>query len=118
MKLIGKIVHGRGVGTSFGVPTANLEVSSPLPERGVYSARFTVGGKSYPSVVNVGNCPTFSVDKETVEAHIIGLNDDIYGESAEIELIERIRGIIKFPSENELRSQIEKDIKYTLSRYS
>lgn len=111
----GKVVHGRGVGRTFFVPTANIEVASVkfLPMDGVYASVARVDGREYYSVTNIGTKPSFDDFTRTVECHIIGLKSDIYDKEITVELIRYLRPIQKFSSVDKLRAQIEKDEKWS-----
>ena len=81
--LRGRIVHGKGLGRTVGMPTANLETvpGSVIPSEGVYASRVFLRSGEYIGVTNIGPRPT--VDRSparTVETNIIGFDDDIYGE--------------------------------------
>ncbi|MBQ4072633.1 MAG: riboflavin biosynthesis protein RibF [Clostridia bacterium] len=108
----GEVVHGRGVGATYGLPTANLNVGDDkvLPLDGVYDTRVLVGKEWYKGVTNVGTCPTFDFHKRTVETHILDFDADIYGEIIRVEFVERIRCVVKFNSLEELKEQIHNDI--------
>lgn len=107
-----EVVHGRGVGATYGLPTANLNISEDkvLPLEGVYDTRVCVGGKWFKGVTNVGTCPTFDFYRRTVETHILDFDMDIYGEIIRVEFVERIRCVVKFNSLEELKAQIHNDI--------
>ena len=111
--LTGKVVHGKALGRTVGMPTANIEVqdTSLLPECGVYATRISVGDKTYKAVTNIGLRPT--VDNEpqiTVEAHILDFEGDIYGENVVLEVHRFLRPIQKFGSLEEVHAQVKKDI--------
>ena len=61
----GTVVHGRGEGTAFGFPTANVEcaVEACLPAEGVYAAVALVDGHAWPTAVNVGKPRTFGGER-------------------------------------------------------
>lgn len=111
----GSVVHGRGVGHTFSVPTANVEVSPIkfLPTDGVYASVAIVGEREYYSVTNIGSKPSFGDFTRTVECHIIGLESDIYDKEITVELIKYLRPIRKFNSVDKLRAQIEEDEKWS-----
>lgn len=123
-ELEGKVAPGFHVGSKMGFPTANL---NPLPRalvpaRGVYSALAFVGGYDtpYPAMVNIGHRPTFdgtssASEHQTVEAHLIGLDKDIYSCPLRLEFTGRLRDEIKFSSVDQLRMQLEKDKTATLA---
>ncbi len=111
--LKGKVVHGKALGRTVGMPTANIEVldAQIMPECGVYDTRITIAGRIYPAVTNIGTRP--SVDDEqrvTVEAHILDFDEDIYGEDVILEVLQFLRPIQKFGSLEEVQMQVAKDI--------
>ena len=108
----GDVIHDRGVGKSFGLPTANIRVDSRklLPADGVYDTRALIDGKALPAVTNIGSRPTFNEGKPAFETHIIDFYDDIYEKELTVVFIERIRGIFRFDSKEELKNQILSDI--------
>lgn len=111
--LTGKIVHGKGLGRTVGMPTANLQYDdkSVLPECGVYATRIIRNEKSYKGVTNIGTRP--SVDGEcyiTVETYIIDFEEDIYGETVRLEIHDFLRPIQKFDGIEEVYAQVKKDI--------
>ena len=110
--LPGKVVHGRGVGRTFGVCTANVDVDSDfvLPGDGVYITKIFVNDTAYPSLTNIGFKPTFGLDFRTVEVHIPDFDGDLYGEAVRLEFIDYLRSEAAFSSADELKNQIEKDI--------
>ena len=105
--------RGRGIGTRLLVPTVNLAAyDGLLPAFGVYVTQLTVGGRSFQAVTNVGNRPTFGEASFAVESHILDFEPMELGEetSIELEFLVRLRGEIKWPSPEELKTQILRDI--------
>ncbi len=111
--LTGEVVHGKGLGRTVGMPTANLHISNAeLPPAGVYAGRVKIGSKVYCSVTNIGQRP--SVDQEqqvTVESFILDFHEDIYGHKVELELVKYLRPVQKFPDLEAVSKQVKKDIK-------
>ena len=123
-ELEGRVMQGFHVGHEIGFPTANLQVSpqAVMPAPGVYAAIGYIEGadKGYPAMVNIGLRPTFEgTPKEathlTVEAHIIGMDDDIYGRLVRLEWTRRLRDERRFASVEELKDQLQRDREDTLS---
>lgn len=116
--IAGEVAKGRGDGHKLGFPTANLQPDSDIliPESGVYAAEaMTQDGKCYRSVVNIGKAPTISLDLPvTVEAHIIGFSEDIYGERLQLEFIARLRDEKRFSGLTELKAAIATDVEKAL----
>ncbi len=108
----GKIVHGKGVGHTFGCPTINIEIPDGklLPARGVYFTLCKAGDMLFPSVTNIGVCPTFGGEKLTCENHLLDVNCDLYGESAEIIFLRFRRSEMKFSSPEALYKTVREDI--------
>ncbi|WP_311476760.1 bifunctional riboflavin kinase/FAD synthetase [uncultured Gulosibacter sp.] len=116
----GTVVHGAKRGRELGFPTANLDpatVEGLIPADGVYAGWFRVGGKVYPTAVSVGNNPTFEgVPQRQVEAHLLDVDLDLYGESVDIAFVQRIRGMEKFPSLDALIERMSHDVAETRTR--
>lgn len=110
--LIGEVVHGKGLGRTVGMPTANLQViMGDLPATGVYATRIQIGDKFYDSVTNIGRRPSVDQDKQiTVETYILDYHEDIYGKNVMLEVCRFLRPVRKFHSLEEVRKQVEKDI--------
>jgi riboflavin kinase / FMN adenylyltransferase len=78
-----------------------------VPGHGVYAA----WAHGHPAAVNVGVRPTFETGRGLlVEAHLIGFDGDIYGETLRIAFLERLRGEKRFDSVDELVAQMNRDV--------
>ena len=111
--LSGVIEHGRALGRTVGMPTANLRVDAgePLPPDGVYATVTRLPEGKYMGLTNIGPKP--SVDdsgRVTVETYLFDFAGDIYGERCDLEIHFRIRGIRKFADLDAVRAQVERDI--------
>jgi riboflavin kinase / FMN adenylyltransferase len=105
----GEVVTGDRRGRELGMPTANLvpDERYVVPGHGVYAA----WAHGYPAAVNVGVRPMFETGRGLrVEAHLIGFQGDIYGETLRIAFLERLRGEKRFESVDELVAQMERDV--------
>ena len=113
--------HGRQLGRTIGIPTANL-VAPPhvlLPKRGVYAAKITLpDGRAFGGVTNGGVRPTVNNGQDvTVEPWILDFDGDLYGQAIRVEFFRRLRDERKFESLDALRSQIETDAVKTREAY-
>ena len=104
----GRVVKGMQNGTRMGIPTANIEYTDNMliPHTGVYAGFTLIDGERYPSIINIGNNPTFGADKITVESHILDFKGDLYDKVICVEFIKRIRGEKRFYSVAALKAQI------------
>ncbi len=113
--ITGKVVEGAGRGKDLGFPTANLDVSDTLvvPRDGVYFGTVSImdnNGSSLPSIINIGDNPTFKDSKKWIETYIMDFSKNIYNMKIKIRFLKRIRDEIKFKNGRELTAQIRKDI--------
>ena len=113
--------HGRQLGRTIGIPTANL-VAPPhvlLPRRGVYAAKITLpDGRAFGGVTNVGVRPTVNNGQDvTVEPWILDFDGDLYGQAIRVEFYRRLRDERKFESLDALKAQIETDAGKTREAY-
>ena len=115
----GKVIHGEKRGRTIGFPTANLELSEDyLPiKRGVYLVKVTILDSHYNGVMNVGYKPTFALGQTvTYEIFLLDFNHDIYGQIIQVELVDFLRGEVKFANIQELKVQISKDVQFAQKR--
>lgn len=89
---------------------ALYEPLKTVPADGVYAVEVEVLGRNYGGVCNIGTRPTVGAgNARTIETHILGFNDNIYGLDIRIRFIDRLREERRFSSMEELRMQIECD---------
>jgi riboflavin kinase / FMN adenylyltransferase len=105
----GEVVAGDRRGRELGMPTANLvpDERYVVPGHGVYAA----WAHGHPAAVNVGVRPMFQTGRGLlVEAHLIGFEGDLYGDTLRIAFLERLRGEKRFDSVDELVAQMNRDV--------
>jgi riboflavin kinase / FMN adenylyltransferase len=104
---------GRGYGTRYTVPTINLApYNELLPANGVYVTELELNGRTWQSVTNIGNRPTFGADSFAVETHILNFEPMPLDEETPVKLtfLHRLREERKWPSPEALKAQIAKDV--------
>lgn len=110
----GVVVHGKGAGRKFGMPTANLSVAPNklFPPHGVYGSISRFQGENHFGMTNIGLRPSDDdIPIPTIETFLLNFDRDIYGQKVFLELLVYIRGIRKFEGGlAEVRQQIDKDI--------
>ena len=117
--LSGKVSHGLGLGKKLGIPTVNLELNPKrfvLPS-GVYATVTEIGKDRFPSLTNVGVCPTFDAREIHTETLILNFNNNVYDESIRVYFIDFLRDEEKFSSAEELIMQINVDKNKTLKLF-
>ncbi len=113
--LTGKVVHGRRLGRTLGIPTANLLLPEGIvtPRFGVYACRAVIDGNVYPAVTNVGTRPTVSGTGITVEPWILDFEGDLYDREIMLEFYRFLRPETKFPDLSSLQQEIRKNAQET-----
>lgn len=109
----GIISHGKQLGRTLGMPTANLYPAEEklLPPYGVYYAKAVIGGKQYKAICNIGERPTVADGKRiSVETYLYDFWEDVYGKEMTVSLLEFKRPELKFEGIEALKRQMEKDI--------
>lgn len=109
----GHVEHGRKLGRTIGMPTANLapEHDKLLPPNGVYYSRVVIEDRSYKGISNVGCKPTVSNECVMgVETYLYDFTGDIYGRDISVQLLAFRRPEMKFDGVESLMTQMMKDI--------
>ena len=109
----GRVVHGRRLGRTLGMPTANLIPAEEklLPPNGVYYAKGIVDGKVYRAISNVGYKPTVSKERIMgIETYLYDFDGEIYDREIQVELLAFRRREQVFDNVEALRRQIAEDV--------
>lgn len=110
----GTVSRGRGLGKDLGFPTVNLDVDSLLiPGDGIYGGVYIHMGQVGPAAVSIGKSPTFPDGASEMEAHLVGWEGDLYGETVTIAFLRRLRSQRVFPDGKALSRQIALDVQET-----
>ena len=109
--LTGKVVSGRQLGRTIGIPTANVLIPEGvvIPKRGVYAGKCLVEGKTYLAVTNIGSRPTVEGHQVRAESWLLDFDGDLYGKEITLEFYGFLRPEQKFASLEELKGQIRQD---------
>lgn len=117
-RLEGVVVHGDKRGRDLGYPTANLQTTphSAIPADGVYAGWFLLDPYGEPrrfaAAVSIGTNPTFDGVERRVEAYVLDVDGfDVYGRSVALDLVERIRGQLRFESVDALVQRMGEDVR-------
>ncbi|MCR9119734.1 MAG: riboflavin kinase, partial [bacterium] len=69
--------------------------------------------ETYPAAIHIGPNPTFGEDAVKVEVHLIGYEGNLYNSWLQVEFLQRLRGIEKFDSVDQLTDQLASDVELT-----
>lgn len=111
----GVVERGDQRGRELGYPTANISgAGTGVPADGVYAGWLTVPGEGEPmaAAISVGTNPTFAGQRQRrVEAHVLDRSDlDLYDREVEVVFVERLRGMLRFDSAEELVAAMRADV--------
>jgi riboflavin kinase/FMN adenylyltransferase len=110
----GEVVKGDGRGRVIGYPTANISLGNRrklVPQRGVYAVRVIIEDSAPPfdAMMNIGFRPTFDGAGMRLEVHVFDMDRTLYGQSLQVEFVERIRDEVKFDGMESLTEQLKED---------
>ena len=114
----GEVFAGDQRGRLLGFPTANVAVPSGmcLPADGVYAGFYErPDGEVYGCAINLGRRPTFyeHADASLLEAHLLDVDVDLYGETARVRFQHFLRSERKFDGVDALITQLGLDVSST-----
>ena len=107
----GVVRHGDKNGRKLGFPTANIDMGSYLrPRYGIYAVKGRLpDGRVLNGAANIGIRPQFNPPKELLEPHFFDFDEDLYGQTIEVEFHAFLRGEAKYESMEALIKQIAAD---------
>lgn len=115
----GIVVRGRQLGRTLGFPTANLLLDTDLaPANGVYAALVALeDGRWFSGVANVGVSPTIEgATPLRLEVSLFDFDEDIYGDTIRVGLLDFLRSERKFDGLTALCAQLVRDGREAKSR--
>ena len=120
-KLTGRVIQGNRLGRTIGFPTANIEIACHYSStNGVYVARVQLqDGRKFQAMANLGHRPTVTdCGALWLEAHLFDFDEEIYGQTIEVDLVQKLREERRFESIEALRQQLTKDKQQTLKIFN
>ncbi len=120
-KLTGRVIQGNRLGRTIGFPTANIEIACHYSStNGVYAARVRLDdGREFQAMANLGHRPTVTdCGALWLEAHLFDFDEEIYGQTIEVDLVQKLREERRFESIEALRQQLTKDKQQTLKIFN
>ena len=115
----GRVKKGRQMGKKIGFPTCNINIKDYVVAKpGVYAVKIHQknNSKILKGIANLGYRPTFNQKKILLEVYIFNFYGNIYNKELIIEFIGFIRKEKKFKNINQLKKQINFDLKLAKKR--
>ena len=110
----GIVKKGRQQGKKIGFPTCNIDIKDyVISMPGVYAVRVKrkKTKKTLKGIANLGYRPTFNQKKILLEVHIFNFSGNLYDKYLSVEFIKFIRKEKKFNNVNQLKKQIQSDLR-------
>ena len=101
-------------GSKIGFPTCNIKLNDyVIAKPGVYAVNILINKnkKLLKGIANLGYRPTFNQKEILLEVHIFNFSRNLYNKHLTIEFIDFIRKEKKFKNINQLKKQINLDIR-------
>ena len=112
----GPVQRGDQRGRDLGYPTANVAATGAVPADGVYAGWLHgIEDQPLPAAVSVGTNPTFDGERDRrVEAYVLDRDDlALYDRVVTVELVEHVRGMVRFDGVDELLEAMAGDVART-----
>ena len=114
----GIVQKGRQQGKKIGFPTCNIDIKDyVISMPGVYAVNVKQKNskKSLKAIANLGYRPTFNQKKILLEVHIFNFSGNLYNKHLSVEFTKFIRKEKKFKKVDQLKKQIQSDLKVAKS---
>ena len=114
-EISGQVVSGEKRGRQLGFPTANLsEIKTLIPAEGVYAGVVNLNDHCFAAAIHIGTNPTFQDDQQKFEVHLLNFDGDLYNQELTVRLLQQIRPVNLFHSQEELQNQLKIDMKQVI----
>lgn len=106
------IVRGDQTGSRYVYPTINLDPSilSESIERGVYASLVKLADKTYQGALYFGPRVVKAETNDVLEVYLLDFAGETKVQSVNFTLAKHLRGVMDFPTLEDLRTQVTKDV--------
>jgi len=109
----GEVIHGAHLGREIGFPTANFFPPEGLVQLGdgIFVSLVVLAGEAEarPAMTYVGTRPTINSGVRQIETHLLDFDGDLYGQTIEVAMLEKIRDDQQFPNLDAMIEQLAID---------
>jgi riboflavin kinase/FMN adenylyltransferase len=109
----GEVIHGAHLGREIGFPTANFFPPEGLVQLGdgIFVSLVLLAGETEtrPAMTYVGTRPTINSGVRQIETHLLDFEGDLYGQTIEVAMLEKIRDDQQFPNLDAMIEQLARD---------
>ena len=117
--MMGRVVYGKQIGRSIGVPTANIRLQRyKAALNGVFAATVDGLGPTRLGAASIGVRPTVDGREPLLEVHVLDFDEECYGRLLTVTMRRRIRSERWFPSLQAMKAEIERDIEETRAYFA
>lgn len=113
----GVVQKGHSRGKKLGFPTINIPLTEAIAE-GIYVSHIVIANKQFNALTFIGPAKTFGEKESLVETYVFDFDQDVYGETVTISLLQKLRDNQKFESSESLVAQMEEDKKQALAFFN
>lgn len=111
----GEVIHGAHLGREIGFPTANFFPPEGLVQLGdgIFVSLAQLAGETTrrPAMTYVGTRPTINSGVRQIETHLLDFAGDLYGQTIEVAMLEKLRDDQQFPNLDAMIDQLSIDEK-------
>lgn len=110
-RMSGQVIHGKQLGRTLGMPTANVRLNrTQSPVQGIFAVRVAGIAEDWlDGVASIGTRPTVNGVEPLLEVHIFDFDRDIYGAHIQVEFVAKLRDEVRFPDLDALTEQMFRD---------
>jgi riboflavin kinase/FMN adenylyltransferase len=113
----GEVIHGAHLGREIGFPTANFFPPEGLVQLGdgIFVSLAMLAGEAIPrpAMTYVGTRPTINSGVRQIETHFLDFSGDLYGQTIEVAMLEKLRDDQQFPNLDAMIAQLAIDEEHT-----
>ena len=110
--ITGTVVKGKGIGTTWNYPTANLqpsEIYKLIPKNGVYITKADIESSLKYGITSIGTNPTVGGKTRTIETFFLDTESNLYNQDLKLEFLKFIRNEATFDTVEKLKEAIKSD---------